>query len=175
MFAGKTTALLGRMLSERETGRNVEVVKSSKDTRYGLDSIVTHDGKKLSCWAMPDLSSFRAKLGDEGYDKLDVIGIAEAQFFDDLYDFCSKVADHDGKTIIVAGLDGDYLGRRFGSVLDVVPVADTVTKLTPRYVYKAACRQHYVDSLVIIEAARLFLDSLKVQSDPHVEPVPLAW
>ncbi|KAI3832476.1 hypothetical protein MKW92_018046 [Papaver armeniacum] len=200
MFAGKTTALLRRMLSEKDIGRNVAVVKSSKDTRYGLDSIVTHDGKKLPCWAMPDLSSFRAKLGDEAYDKLDVIGIDEAQFFDDLYDFCSKAADHDGKTIIVAGLDGDYLRRRFGSVLDIVPLADTVTKLTARCelcgkrafftlrktedtqtelvagsdVYKPVCRQHYVDSPVVIEAARIVLDSLKVQSDPHVEPVPLA-
>jgi len=38
-----------------------------------------------------------------------VIGIDEAQFFEDLYDFCREVADHDGKTVIVAGLDGDYL------------------------------------------------------------------
>ncbi|KAI3965059.1 hypothetical protein MKX01_013990 [Papaver californicum] len=199
MFAGKTTALLRRMLSEKETGRNVAVVKSSKDTRYGLDSIVTHDGKKLPCWAMPDLSSFRAKLGDDAYEKLDVIGIDEAQFFDDLYDFCCKAADHDGKTVVVAGLDGDYLRRRFGSVLDIVPLADTVTKLTARCelcgkrafftlrktddtqtelvagsdVYKPVCRQHYVDSPVAIEVARVILDSQKVQSDPHVEPIPL--
>lgn len=41
--------------------------------------------------------------------QLDVIGIDEAQFFEDLYDFCHIAADHDGKTVIVAGLDGDYL------------------------------------------------------------------
>ena len=41
--------------------------------------------------------------------QLDVIGIDEAQFFEDLYDFCSEAADHDGKKVIVAGLDGDYL------------------------------------------------------------------
>lgn len=41
--------------------------------------------------------------------QLDVIGIDEAQFFEDLYDFCREAADHDGKTVIVAGLDGDYL------------------------------------------------------------------
>lgn len=41
--------------------------------------------------------------------QLDVIGIDEAQFFDDLYEFCCKAADEDGKTVIVAGLDGDYL------------------------------------------------------------------
>ncbi|MCL7047328.1 hypothetical protein MKW94_004843 [Papaver nudicaule] len=131
---------------------------------------------------------------------MDVIGIDEAQFFDDLYDFCCKAADHDGKTVVVAGLDGDYLRRRFGSVLDIVPLADSVTKLTARCeicgkrafftsrktedtetelvagsdVYKPVCRQHYVDSPVVIEAARVILESRKVQSDAHVEPIPLA-
>lgn len=45
--------------------------------------------------------------------QLDVIGIDEAQFFEDLYDFCRNAADHDGKTVIVAGLDGDYLRYHF--------------------------------------------------------------
>ncbi|CAL5347616.1 unnamed protein product [Camellia sinensis] len=98
MFAGKTTALLRRVKSEGNNG--------SKDTRYAVDSVVTHDGTKFPCWALQDLLSFRQKFGDEAYAKLDVI---EAQFFGDLYDFCCKVADHDGKTVIVAGLDGDYL------------------------------------------------------------------
>lgn len=61
-----------------------------------------------------------------------MIGIDEAQFFGDLYDFCCEAADTDGKTAIVAGLDGDYLRRSFGSVLDIIPIADTVTKLTAR-------------------------------------------
>ncbi|THG11953.1 hypothetical protein TEA_026275 [Camellia sinensis var. sinensis] len=119
MFAGKTTALLRRVESEGNNGRNVAIIKSSKDTRYAVDSVVTHDGTKFPCWALPDLLSFRQKFGDEAYaklHKLDVfdifwmwIGIDEAQFFGDLYDFCCKVADHDGKTVIVAGLDRDYL------------------------------------------------------------------
>ncbi|OVA16040.1 Thymidine kinase [Macleaya cordata] len=201
MFAGKTTALLRRMISESGNGRSVAVIKSDKDTRYGLDSIVTHDGKKLPCWAMPDLSSFRMKLGTDAYDKLDVIGIDEAQFFEDLYDFCCEAADHDGKTVIVAGLDGDYLRRRFGTVLDILPLADSVTKLTARCelcgkrafftlrkteetqteliagsdVYMPVCRQHYVDGQVVIEAARVILDCKKVQSDPYVvEATPVA-
>ncbi|MCH93740.1 thymidine kinase, partial [Trifolium medium] len=89
--------------------RNVAIIKSSKDTRYGLDSIVTHDGAKLPCWPLTNLSSFKQKFGIDAYEKLDVIGIDEAQFFDDLYDFCREAADHDGKTVIVAGLDGNYL------------------------------------------------------------------
>ncbi|KAG6524652.1 hypothetical protein ZIOFF_014587 [Zingiber officinale] len=97
-----------------------------------LDVIVTHDGTKMSCMAIPVLSVFRERLGAEAYDKVDVIGIDEAQFSEDLYDFCPNAADRDRKTVIVAGSDGDYVGRRFGSVLDIIPLADSVTKLTAR-------------------------------------------
>lgn len=50
--------------------RSVAVIKSNKDTRYGLDSIVTHDGMKLPCWALPTLSSFKRKFGQGAYDKV---------------------------------------------------------------------------------------------------------
>ncbi|KAF5962014.1 hypothetical protein HYC85_003223 [Camellia sinensis] len=108
MFAGKTTAFLRRVKSEGNNGTNVAIIKSSKDTRYAVDSVVTHDGTKFPCWALQDLLSFRRKIGDEAYAK-SMLDVIEAQFFGDLYDFCCKVADHDGKTVIVAGLDGDYL------------------------------------------------------------------
>ncbi|KAB2079365.1 hypothetical protein ES319_A06G227500v1 [Gossypium barbadense] len=189
MFAGKTTTLLHRIQAESNNGRTVAVIKSNKDTRYGLDSIVTHDGMKLPCWALASLSSFRLKIGPDAYDQLDVIGIDEAQFFEDLYDFCCEAADHDGKTVIVAGLDGDYLRRSFGSVLNIIPLANSVTKLTARCelcrkrafftlrktdeteteliggaeVYMPVCRQHYVDGQVVIGAARSVLESKKLQ------------
>ncbi|KAL4354647.1 hypothetical protein GQ457_06G027450 [Hibiscus cannabinus] len=173
MFAGKTTSLLRRIKSESNNGRNVAMIKSSKDTRYAINSVVTHDGVKFPCWALPDLTSFRQKIGEDAYEKLDVIGIDEAQFFEDLYDFCCKAADIDGKTIILAGLDGDYLRKSFGSVLDIIPVADSVTKLTARCevcgkkafftfrktgateteliggadVYMPLCRQHYINGV----------------------------
>jgi thymidine kinase len=50
--------------------RSVAIIKSNKDTRYGLDSIVTHDGVKLPCLALPDLSSFRQKFGLDAYDQV---------------------------------------------------------------------------------------------------------
>ncbi|XP_024983867.1 thymidine kinase a-like [Cynara cardunculus var. scolymus] len=188
MFAGKTTTLLHRMKSESSNGRNVAIIKSSKDTRYGLDSIVTHDGEKLPCWPLEALSSFKERIGIEAYHKLEVIGIDEAQFFDDLYDFCIKAADHDGKTVIVAGLDGDYLRRSFG-VLDIIPIAESVTKLKARCelcgkpafftlrkteeterelvagadVYMPVCRKHYVSGQGVKEAARTVLETHKVQ------------
>ncbi|KAB5527691.1 hypothetical protein DKX38_021538 [Salix brachista] len=195
MFAGKTTGLLRRIKSESSSGRTVAMIKSSKDTRYAKDSVVTHDGLKFPCWALPDLASFQHKLGDDEYQKIDVIGIDEAQFFEDLYDFCCKAADHDGKTIIVAGLDGDYLRRSFGSILDVIPLADTVTKLTARCdlcggrafftwrktsetkteliggsdLYMPVCRQHYVSGESAIESTRTVLESFKVPNDSQTE------
>ncbi|CAH8288393.1 unnamed protein product [Eruca vesicaria subsp. sativa] len=108
------------------------MVKSSKDTRYAKYSMVTHDGIGFPCWALPDLMLFPDIFGQDGYAKLDVIGIVETQFFGDLYEFCCKVADDDGKTI-VAGRDGDYLRRIFGAVLHNIPLADSVMKLTARF------------------------------------------
>ncbi|KAK9068929.1 hypothetical protein SSX86_013045 [Deinandra increscens subsp. villosa] len=169
-------------------GRQVAVIKSSKDTRYGLDSIVTHDGEKLPCWPLAALSSFKERIGLEAYRQLEVIGIDEAQFFGDLYDFCIKAADHDGKTVIVAGLDGDYLRRSFG-VLDIIPLADSVTKLKARCelcgkpaaftlrkteeterelvagsdVYMPVCRHHYASGQVVKEAARTVLQTHTVR------------
>ncbi|CAA0817992.1 Thymidine kinase [Striga hermonthica] len=189
MFAGKTTTLLKRMKAESSNGRSVAIIKSNKDARYGLDSIVTHDGEKLPCLPLADLSSFRENLGAEEYAKLQVIGIDEAQFFGDLYDFCSKAADHDGKTVIVAGLDGDYLRRSFGSVLDLIPIADSVVKLNAKCevcgkrafftlrktdeirteviagadVYMPVCRKHYVSGQVVKEATKAVLESNSVQ------------
>ncbi|KAG0487251.1 hypothetical protein HPP92_009346 [Vanilla planifolia] len=138
-------------------------------------------------------------MGDEAYNMLDVIGIDEAQFFEDLYDFCRIAADLDGKTVIVAGLDGDYLRRRFGAVLDIIPLADSLTKLTSRCelcgrpafftlrktehiekeviggadVYMPVCRQHYVGGQVVIETTRHLLEARKVECKQcqEVEPV----
>ncbi|ERM99641.1 hypothetical protein AMTR_s00088p00176970 [Amborella trichopoda] len=200
MFAGKTTALLRRVRAETEMGRSVAVIKSDKDNRYGLNSIVTHDGEKMSCWAMADLLTFKTKLGFDAYSKLDVIGIDEAQFFGDLYDFCRMAADYDGKTLIVAGLDGDYLRKSFGSMLDIIPLADSVTKLTASCelcgkkafftlrktgdtqkeliggadIYMPVCRQHYVSGQVVIEAARNVLESQQIQEDVYLEAAPLS-
>lgn len=200
MFAGKTTSLLRRIKSEVDNGRNVAMLKSSKDNRYAVDSVVTHDGIKFPCWALPDLMLFKDKYGHEAYQKLDVIGIDEAQFFEDLYDFCCKAADEDGKIVVVAGLDGDYLRRSFGSVLHIIPIADTVTKLTARCelcgkrafftlrktgekqteliggadLYMPVCRHHYVNGQVVVEAVKkCVFGSQKIGSDSLIEAAPV--
>ncbi|KAH0468235.1 hypothetical protein IEQ34_003268 [Dendrobium chrysotoxum] len=198
MFAGKTTALLRRIQLAVDSGRRVAMIKSDKDNRYSLDSVVSHDGAKMPCFAVPELSVLRSKMGDEDYNMLDVIGIDEAQFFEDLYDFCHIAADHDGKTVIVAGLDGDYLRRKFGSVLDIIPLADSVTKLNSRCelcgrpafftlrksdqteteliggadVYMPVCRRHYINGQAVIESTRFILEAKKIE--PYSEALPLS-
>ncbi|KAL3322789.1 hypothetical protein AABB24_040068, partial [Solanum stoloniferum] len=189
MFAGKTTALLRRVNFESKLGRNVVMIKSNKDRRYAVDAVVTHDGTKFPCWSLPDLSSFKHRFSPDAFEKVDVIGIDEAQFFEDLYDFCCNAADIDGKIVIVAGLDGDYLRRKFGSVLDIIPIADTVTKLTARCelcgkrafftlrkidemqkeligganMYMPVCRQHYVNGKSIMVSVKKVLESHQMQ------------
>ncbi|XP_020594050.1 thymidine kinase-like [Phalaenopsis equestris] len=197
MFAGKTTALLRRIQIAIDGGRRVAMIKSDKDNRYGVDSVVSHDGAKMPCFAVPELSVFRSNIGDEDYNMLDVIGIDEAQFFEDLYDFCHIAADRDGKTVIVAGLDGDYLRRRFGSVLDIIPLADSVTKLNSRCelcgrpafftlrksnqteteliggadVYMPVCRRHYVSGQALIETTKIILEGKKIETYSEAAPL----
>lgn len=134
MFAGKTTELLKRVEHRQHQGQSVALVKSNKDDRYDLTHVVTHDGLKQPCYSVPSLAAFREAAGDN-YHSYQVIAIDEAQFFTDLVEFCSRAADHDAKRIIVAGLDGDFQRRRFGQILDVIPFADTVTKLTAKCTY----------------------------------------
>ncbi|XP_068336505.1 thymidine kinase a-like [Pyrus communis] len=70
MFAGKTTALLRRIKLEGNSGRNVAMIKSSKDTRYAIDSVVTHNGEKFPCRVLSDLSSFRQSFGGDAEGKV---------------------------------------------------------------------------------------------------------
>eukprot|EP00252_Welwitschia_mirabilis_P024931 TRINITY_DN7613_c0_g1_i1.p1 TRINITY_DN7613_c0_g1~~TRINITY_DN7613_c0_g1_i1.p1 ORF type:complete len:337 (-),score=54.74 TRINITY_DN7613_c0_g1_i1:299-1309(-) len=194
MFAGKTTALIRRVQSEIQMGRTAVLVKSIKDTRYGVDAVVSHDGAKLPCWSATDLASFKATLGEEIYKKVDVIGIDEAQFFKDLYSFCQIAADRDGKTLIVAGLDGDYLRKSFGSALDLIPLADSVIKLNSRCqicgkaacftlrktgdrktevvggadIYMPVCRRHYLNGQLVIDATRTVMEANRTEHETQL-------
>uniref|UniRef100_A0A0D3E1N1 Thymidine kinase n=1 Tax=Brassica oleracea var. oleracea TaxID=109376 RepID=A0A0D3E1N1_BRAOL len=159
MFSGKTTTLLRRILSEKEIGKKIAVIKSDKDTRYCAESIASHDGEKFPCWSLPDLSSFKERFGFDAYkNQLDVIGIDEAQFFGDLHEFYREAAGEEGKTVIVAGLDGDYLRRR--ALFTLRKTGERATELIGGAdVYMPACRSHYVSGQGVLETARAVLDS----------------
>lgn len=99
------------------------VVKYVKDTRYSRDKCCTHDMQRS------DARSAARLCEVEDADDYDVIGVDEGQFFPDLVEFCETEANH-GKTVIVAALDGTFQRKPFGRVLELVPLAESVTKLS---------------------------------------------
>ncbi|NXD28178.1 KITH protein, partial [Spelaeornis formosus] len=99
------------------------LVKYAKDTRYGSSGVSTHDKNTME--ALP------AGLLQDVYQEAlaaAVIGIDEGQFFPDIVEFCETMANA-GKTVIVAALDGTFQRKAFGSILNLVPLAESVVKL----------------------------------------------
>ena len=124
MFAGKTTEMLRRIERAELAHRRCAVFKYSKDTRYSQDKVATHDLKMRTaipcCSLVPYMSICMP---------FDVVGVDEAQFFPDIVEFAEHLANS-GKTVIVAGLDGDFRRKPFGRVLDLISKCESLTKLS---------------------------------------------
>lgn len=124
MFSGKTTSLLKAVQAERANGKNVFVFKPKLDDRYADEAIVSHDKKETQAYPV----SKSLEILDY-YMNADVVAIDEVQFFDEhIVDVCEQIANK-GKSVIVAGLDMDYLGRPFGAIPQLMVVADEIKKL----------------------------------------------
>ncbi|WP_373786969.1 thymidine kinase, partial [Bacteroides heparinolyticus] len=109
MFSGKTEELIRRLKRAKFARQKVEIFKPSIDTRYSDEHVVSHDS--LSIASTPIDSSASILLFTS---EIDVVGIDEAQFFDEgLVDICNQLADN-GIRVIVAGLDMDFKGNPFG-------------------------------------------------------------
>ena len=124
MFSGKTEELIRRLKRARIAGQQVAVYKPSIDTRYAEESVVSHDSN--SFLATPITAS--SQLLEVGKD-VTVIGLDEAQFFDrEIVRYTQELA-HQGKRIIIAGLDMDFRGQPFGPMCDLLAVAEYITKV----------------------------------------------
>ncbi|MDR1783093.1 MAG: thymidine kinase [Dysgonamonadaceae bacterium] len=124
MFSGKTEELIRRLRRAQFARQTVEIFKPSMETRYSEESIVSHDQNEIPC--TPVEHSGNIMLFSTG---IDVIGIDEAQFFDDgLPEICNQLANQ-GIRVIVAGLDMDYKGNPFGPMPALCAIADDVTKV----------------------------------------------
>jgi thymidine kinase len=121
MFSGKTTELLRIARRLRSVNLKVLLLNYYEDTRYSDSEMSTHDKNGLPCTFVKDLTSIN-------YDDYDIICINEAQFFENLVSFC-KGALQKNKTIYACGLDGDYKQEKFGEILDLIPLCNTITKL----------------------------------------------
>lgn len=122
MFSGKTSEMIRRLKRYMVIHKNVVVINSQKDTRSSEEVLRTHDNVTFRCIKTNDLSAVKI-------DDCDVVAIDEAQFFTGLKTFVERALTAH-KTVLLAGLDGDYKQRKFGELLDCVPLADEVTKLT---------------------------------------------
>lgn len=150
MFSGKTEELIRRMKRAQFAQQKVEIFKPAIDTRYSDDDVVTHEGVSIHSTPVDNSSSILL-LGNE----CDVIGIDEAQFFDDhLVDVCNELAEK-GVRVIVAGLDMDFRGVPFGPMPALCAIADDVMKVHAICVRCGA--QAYVSHRKVQEEKRVLL------------------
>lgn len=124
MFSGKTEELIRRMKRTEFAKQRVEIFKPSLDTRYSEVDVVSHDRHSIPSTPVDTSSSILLLSSD-----IDVVGIDEAQFFDNgLVEVCNELANR-GVRVIVAGLDMDFKGVPFGPIPALCAVADEVTKV----------------------------------------------
>ncbi|MDR2682518.1 MAG: thymidine kinase [Dysgonamonadaceae bacterium] len=124
MFSGKTEELIRRMRRAQFAKQKVEIFKPAMDVRYSDENVVSHDQNVIPSTPVESSGNILLLSGDR-----DVVGIDEAQFFDDgLVDVCNQLANQ-GVRVIVAGLDMDFKGKPFGPIPNLCAVADDVTKV----------------------------------------------
>jgi len=124
MFSGKTEELIRRLRRARFAGLKVEIFKPSLDKRYSEIKVVSHDDKSILSTPVDNASSILLLSGD-----CNVVGIDEAQFFDNsIIDVCNSLADN-GIRVLIAGLDMDFMGNPFGPMPALLAIAEYVTKV----------------------------------------------
>jgi thymidine kinase len=125
MFSGKSEELVRRLRRAVIARQQVQVFKPRADVRHEEDRLVTRDNRELAAEAVSSSEQLRAALREN----VEVVGIDEAQFFDEgLSDLAMELADR-GLRVIVAGLDQDYLRRPFGPMPPILAVAEYVDKM----------------------------------------------
>jgi thymidine kinase len=124
MFSGKTEELIRKLNRAKIAKQRVEIFKPALDTRYHEVDIVSHNSNSIRSTPVQSAQEILLLSGDS-----QVIGIDEAQFFDEgLVEVCNKLATS-GKRVIVAGLDMDFQGKPFGPMPQLMAIAEYVTKV----------------------------------------------
>ncbi|MBZ0326351.1 MAG: thymidine kinase [Altibacter sp.] len=124
MFSGKTEELIRRLKRAKFARQRVEIFKPNIDNRYHEDKVVSHDSNEIRSTPVPAAANIPILA-----DNCDVVGIDEAQFFDDeIVKVCNDLANR-GVRVIVAGLDMDFKGNPFGPMPALMATAEYVTKV----------------------------------------------
>ena len=124
MFSGKTEELIRRMKRAQFATQKVEIYKPCIDVRYSEDQVVSHDSHSIPSTPIDSPASMLLLSSD-----VEVVGIDEAQFFDDtLVDVVQTLANR-GIRVIIAGLDTDFMGKPFGPMPALMAVAEDIQKV----------------------------------------------
>jgi len=124
MFSGKTEELIRRLRRAEFARQQVEIFKPGLDIRYHEEHVVSHDRTTIRSTPIPSSSNLLILASD-----IQVVGIDEAQFFDDgLPSVCEQLANG-GVRVVIAGLDMDFQGRPFGPMPALMAIAEYVTKV----------------------------------------------
>ena len=128
MFSGKSTELLRRLVILGEASFKVAFVNSIVDTRSKISHnkvFVNDNNLPFEAYKTEALFTIQKELME-----YDVIGIDEAQFFTELFKFCVDMCEKYSKKIIISGLSSDFRRQKFGQIMELVPVCDTIVKLS---------------------------------------------
>ncbi|MDQ6478563.1 thymidine kinase [Dyadobacter sp. LHD-138] len=124
MFSGKTEELIRRLTRAKIARQKIKIFKPALDKRYHLENIVSHNENSIEAIPVKNASEIIALSGDA-----EVVGLDEAQFFDEsIAAVCDELANS-GTRVIIAGLDMDYLGKPFGCMPRLMAIAEYVTKV----------------------------------------------
>ncbi|NCC11014.1 MAG: thymidine kinase [Bacteroidia bacterium] len=124
MFSGKTEELIRRLKRAKIAKQRVEIFKPAIDIRYSDADVVSHDSNSIASTPVDSSASILLFTSE-----IDVVGIDEAQFFDNgLLDVCNELANN-GVRVIIAGLDMDFRGKPFGPMPQLCAIADEVSKV----------------------------------------------
>ncbi len=163
MFSGKTEELLRRLRRAQIARLEVQVFKPVLDQRYGEEAIASHNGLQQRASPVKDAAELRARLLPE----TEVVAIDEIQFFsDEIVSLCDELA-HDGKRVVIAGLDMDFRGEPFGPMPALLAIAERVDKLQAICVVCGGPASHsqrlidgqpacYEDPVVLVGASEVY-------------------
>lgn len=127
MFAGKSSRILSIESRYASLGMRVLILKHASDNRYGYqDDVITHDQRRVPCRRLLNLN----ELEDETLWRFDVVIVDEAHFFPGLVSFVRRVVEDHRKALFLVGLDGDSNRRPFGELLECIPLADRIERIT---------------------------------------------
>ncbi|MCX7870140.1 MAG: thymidine kinase [bacterium] len=154
MFSGKSEELIRRIKRAIIANQKAVVFKPKIDNRYDFNKVVSHNGISVEAIVINNSNEIRNYVND-----YEVIGIDEAQFFDnELIDVVEELADN-GKRVIIAGLDQDFRGEPFGIIPNLMAIADSVDKL------HAIC---VICGAVATKSQRLINDKPASYNDPII-------